>query len=182
MLKAWGGRKGFPVAFRGGRIQWWMEKLRRRQCIWVSLRGARERVLNVLCDQAQPPYGLSSPHTLLPYFPLHVQFYTYIYTQFYTNWVISFMWILLRSTFFYILSFSNLSDSLPHTHHIPPTPITLLCLLVSNCFESSHNILHVHIVIYIHKYMCVLYRCHNYKNGSYYIPLPTFAFLTKNIS
>lgn len=71
MLKGLGREKRwFPVTFRGGGIQWWMKKVRWRQCIWVSLGGAREWVLNVLRDQAQPPYGLSSPHTLLSYLSL----------------------------------------------------------------------------------------------------------------
>lgn len=65
------------------------------------------------------------------------------------------------------------------TSNPPLTPNPLPCLLLSTCFQYSHNILYAHTVIYIHKYRYVLYKGHNYKNGFYYIPFSVCFFHLK---
>ena len=63
----------------------------------------------------------------------------------------------------YFISLFNLSGFL-HTHITSPHPIPFLCLLASACFESFHSVLYAHMIIYICKYIHVLYGGHNYEN------------------
>lgn len=82
----------------------------------------------------------------------------------------------IKSTIFYI--FFNLFVSL-YTHTSPP-PFISHVLWYQPVLNLSTHIVYAHMAIYIHKYMYVLWKSHNYKSRSYKTPFSACAFLIQN--